>query len=98
MSSLLGHELDGVRFAVFGCGNHEWRKTYQRVPRLCDELLEKRGGRRLIDRGEGDAADGTIFDVFDQFKTSLWEVLSKVSIIGVLLLSSDLVYCRSIML
>ncbi|PBK66502.1 bifunctional P-450/NADPH-P450 reductase [Armillaria solidipes] len=77
MSSLLGHELDGVRFAVFGCGNHEWRKTYQRVPRLCDELLEKRGGRRLVDRGEGDAADGNIFDVFDQFKTSLWEVLSK---------------------
>ncbi|KAK0471086.1 fatty acid hydroxylase [Armillaria novae-zelandiae] len=77
MSSLLGHELDGVRFVVFGCGNHEWRKTYQRVPRLCDQLLEKRGGRRLIDRGEGDAADGNIFDVFDQFKTSLWEVLSR---------------------
>ncbi|KAK0214536.1 fatty acid hydroxylase [Armillaria fumosa] len=76
MSNLLGHELDGVRFAVFGCGNHEWRKTYQRIPRLCDELLEKRGGHRLIDRGEGDAADGNIFDVFDQFKTSLWGVLS----------------------
>ncbi|KAK0452920.1 fatty acid hydroxylase [Desarmillaria tabescens] len=77
MTSLLGHELDGIRFAIFGCGNHEWRKTYQRIPRLCDVLLEKRGGRRLIDRGEGDAADGNIFDVFEQFKTSLWDVLSR---------------------
>ncbi|KAK0200256.1 fatty acid hydroxylase [Desarmillaria ectypa] len=77
MTSLLGHELDGIHFAIFGCGNHEWRKTYQWIPRLCDDLLEKRGGRRLVDRGEGDVADGNIFDAFEQFKTTLWEVLSR---------------------
>lgn len=77
MMSLLGHELDGVHFAVFGRGNHEWRKTYQRNSRLCDELLEKRGERRIVDRGEGDATDGNISDVFEQFKRSLWEVLSR---------------------
>ena len=28
-----------LKFAVFGCGNRDWVNTYQRVPRLVDELL-----------------------------------------------------------
>ncbi|MGY1710910.1 bifunctional cytochrome P450/NADPH--P450 reductase [Geodermatophilus sp. SYSU D00758] len=45
-----------VSYAVFGCGNTEWASTYQAVPALLDTELEARGGQRIHDRGEGDAA------------------------------------------
>ncbi|KAF9032816.1 fatty acid hydroxylase [Hymenopellis radicata] len=77
LSSLSGDELVGVKFAVFGCGNHEWPKTYQRIPKLCDDLLETHGGTRLVQRGVGDAADGTMFDEFEKFKKRLWDTLCK---------------------
>ena len=31
----------GVRYAVFGCGNKDWAATYQAVPRLIDERLDR---------------------------------------------------------
>ena len=31
--------LKGVHYAVFGCGNREWARTYQRIPILCDQIL-----------------------------------------------------------
>ncbi|MCV2489319.1 cytochrome P450 [Geodermatophilus sp. YIM 151500] len=46
----------GVAYSVFGCGNTEWRATYQAVPTLLDTELAAHGGRRLRDRGEGNAA------------------------------------------
>ena len=39
--------LDGVRYAVFGCGNKDWARTYQAIPKAVDE----RAGR-----GRGAAA------------------------------------------
>jgi cytochrome P450/NADPH-cytochrome P450 reductase len=48
--------VDGVAYSVFGCGNTEWAATYQSVPKLIDEQLEKHGGRRVHERGEGNAA------------------------------------------
>ncbi|KAF8900982.1 fatty acid hydroxylase [Mucidula mucida] len=77
LSSLSGDELVGVKFAVFGCGNHEWPTTYQRIPKLCDDIIEQRGGTRLVQRGVGDAADGTMFDEFEKFKRRLWDTLCK---------------------
>ena len=49
--------LDGVRYAVFGCGDHNWASTYQAVPKRIDELLKARGATRIYSRGEADAAD-----------------------------------------
>ncbi len=46
----------GVSYSVFGCGNTEWASTYQAVPKLLDEQLEKHGGQRIHPRGEGNAA------------------------------------------
>jgi cytochrome P450/NADPH-cytochrome P450 reductase len=30
-----------VRFAVFGCGNRQWARTYQAIPKQIDAALEK---------------------------------------------------------
>ena len=47
----------GVRYAVFGCGDHNWATTYQVIPTLIDRELAAHGAERLLARGEGDAAD-----------------------------------------
>ncbi|MEH2613076.1 cytochrome P450 [Bradyrhizobium sp. AZCC 1693] len=76
-----GEPLTGVRYAVFGCGNHDWAATFQEVPRTIDTLLEKRGARRLYSRGEGDAADD--FDgQFEAWYKPLWPALAAEFSIG----------------
>ncbi|KAK0195936.1 fatty acid hydroxylase [Armillaria mellea] len=77
LSNLKGDELRGVSFTVFGCGNSDWVQTYQKIPKLCDELIEKHGGRRLLEQGEGDASLGNFFQVFDEYQGKLWKTLSK---------------------
>ncbi|GGD60488.1 bifunctional cytochrome P450/NADPH--P450 reductase [Paenibacillus nasutitermitis] len=49
-------EIQGVRYAIFGCGDHNWASTYQRIPRLIDEQLEEKGAQRMIPRGGSDAS------------------------------------------
>ena len=78
LEGLKANELAGVRYGVFGCGNHDWVHTFQRIPKLCDHLLEARGGTRLVPRGVGDAGEGTFFQVFAEFEMNLWQVLCKV--------------------
>lgn len=53
LTGLDGKELEGVKYSVFGCGNRDWVNTFQRIPKLCDETIEQRGGQRLLARGEG---------------------------------------------
>ncbi|CEL62386.1 NADPH-ferrihemoprotein reductase [Rhizoctonia solani AG-1 IB] len=70
-------DLQGVSFAVFGAGNHDWVHTYQRIPRIIDETLEKKGAKRLLARGEGDAGGDRFTESFDEWEDQLWETLSK---------------------
>ncbi|KAJ7118091.1 cytochrome P450 [Mycena epipterygia] len=77
LSNLHGKEVEGVRFAVFGCGNSDWTATFQKIPIMCDELLEMHGGRRFMVRGWGDASKGEFFQMFDEFEAGLWATLSK---------------------
>ncbi|KAK7056328.1 hypothetical protein VNI00_002881 [Paramarasmius palmivorus] len=77
LTNVQGEELKGVRFGVFGCGNSDWAATLQRIPRLCDDLMEKRGGKRVIARGEADSGKGDFFQVFEEFTVSLWSALAK---------------------
>ncbi|EIN12923.1 fatty acid hydroxylase [Punctularia strigosozonata HHB-11173 SS5] len=77
LSALKGAELEGVKYAVFGCGNRDWVQTYQRIPKLCDSLFEQRGATPLIPRGEGDASDAMFFQAFDNFEALFWETLEK---------------------
>ena len=90
LTSLNGHELADLRFAVFGCGHHDWARTYQRIPKLVDRLLEERGGKRLVPRGEGDAGGSELFESFDAWETHLWEVLPDVRLLHYL---SSIVGC-----
>jgi cytochrome P450 / NADPH-cytochrome P450 reductase len=82
LSNLSGDELKGVSYALFGCGNKDWATTYQRIPRLIDETLEKRGAKRLLELGEGDASGSDFFDAFDAWEDKLWKTLGEVGLIS----------------
>ncbi|EJD42499.1 cytochrome P450 [Auricularia subglabra TFB-10046 SS5] len=69
--------LADVSFAVFGCGNHDWVHTYQRIPMLVDAALERGGGKRLLERGEADAGGDRFFESFDDWETKLWVILGE---------------------
>ncbi|MER0468772.1 bifunctional P-450/NADPH--P450 reductase [Bacillus cabrialesii subsp. cabrialesii] len=64
-------ELEGVHYAVFGCGDHNWASTYQYVPRFIDEQLEEKGATRFSARGEGDVS-GDFEGQLDEWKKSMW--------------------------
>jgi cytochrome P450/NADPH-cytochrome P450 reductase len=49
--------VEGVRYAVFGCGNRDWASTFQAIPRLIEERLAAHGGKQIYRRGEGDQRD-----------------------------------------
>jgi cytochrome P450 / NADPH-cytochrome P450 reductase len=48
--------LNGVQYAVFGCGDTNWASTYQEIPSLIDEKLSEKGATRLFQKGQGDAS------------------------------------------
>ncbi|MEJ3655218.1 cytochrome P450 [Actinomycetes bacterium KLBMP 9759] len=63
--------LDGVRFAVFGCGNKDWARTYQAIPKAVDAALGAAGGQRLVPRGEANAR-GDFFGEFEDWYAGFW--------------------------
>lgn len=68
--------LEGVRYAVFGCGDRDWEATFQHLPRLLDERLAELGATRILSRGEGDASDD--FDAqLEAWRAPVWETLSQ---------------------
>ncbi|MFO6496420.1 MULTISPECIES: bifunctional cytochrome P450/NADPH--P450 reductase [Bacillus] len=69
-------DLSGVKYAVFGCGNRSWASTYQRIPRLIDSGLERKGAKRLLKLGEGDANDD-FEGQFEEWQSDLWPALRK---------------------
>ncbi|KAI0070911.1 cytochrome P450 [Panus rudis PR-1116 ss-1] len=73
--NLKRQELANVQYAVFGCGNRDWSRTYQRIPRLIDEHMGERGAERILPRGEADASSADFFTSFDEWVEKLWEVL-----------------------
>lgn len=68
--------LGDLRFAVFGCGNRQWARTYQAIPKRVDAALEAAGAARLHDRGEGDSG-GDFFGAFDEWLAGFWPVLAE---------------------
>lgn len=63
--------LDGVRYTVFGCGNADWARTYQAVPKAVDDHLARAGATRLVTRGEADAR-GDFFGAFEDWYAGFW--------------------------
>ena len=66
---------------MFGCGNREWSSTYQRIPHLVDELLEKGGAERVYKRGEADVSDAAFFEEWEEWVDGLWTELGKVRVV-----------------
>jgi NADPH-ferrihemoprotein reductase len=62
--------LSNVEFTVFGLGNRQY-EHYNRMGKLTNKLLEKLGGKRVVEYGEGDD-DGTLEEDFDAWKAKLW--------------------------
>ncbi len=70
--------LANVRFAVFGCGNRQWARTWQAIPIRVDTALAQAGAQRLLERGETDAG-GDFFGGFDSWLARMWPELDKLS-------------------
>jgi cytochrome P450 / NADPH-cytochrome P450 reductase len=69
-------DLKGLRFAVFGCGDRQWARTYQAIPKRVDAALENAGATRLLPRGESDSG-GDFFGTFDEWYAKLWPALAE---------------------
>jgi len=69
-------DLGHVRYGVFGVGNRDWATTYQRVPILIEERLQRLGAERLVDRGEADAR-GDFFGDIDSYSKTVWPKLAE---------------------
>jgi NADPH-ferrihemoprotein reductase len=67
--------LSSLSFTVFGLGNRQY-EHYNRMGKLIDQLLEKFGGKRIFNYGEGDD-DGTLEEDFDKWKSTLWSSLKE---------------------
>lgn len=67
--------LGGLRFAVFGCGNRQWARTYQAIPKRVDAALARAGATRVVDRGEADSG-GDFFGAFDEWASIYWPQMS----------------------
>lgn len=81
LSDLQGDSpLSNMKYAVFGCGNRDWVQTYQRIPKLIDELVTKNGGKALVPRGEGDAGGSEMFNDFDNWEETLFKRLTEVGL------------------
>lgn len=67
--------LRDVEFAVLGCGNKQWRATFQKVPQLLFDRLSALGAKPLCPL-VGCDADGDFDAEAESFFRSLWSVLS----------------------
>ncbi|SFB61658.1 cytochrome P450 / NADPH-cytochrome P450 reductase [Rhizobium sp. NFR07] len=68
-------ELKGLPYAVFGCGNRQWARTYQAIPKRVDAALAAAGATALLPRGEGDAA-GDLFGQLEGWYEKVWPALA----------------------
>lgn len=73
--------LEGVKFAVFGAGHHDWVQSYMHVPRHFESLLIENGAKPLIPRGEGDVA-GDFVGEFEAWKEDLMTAIVGASASG----------------
>jgi cytochrome P450 / NADPH-cytochrome P450 reductase len=76
VQGLADGSLGGVRFAVFGCGNKDWARTYQAVPKEIDENLARAGAQRLVRRGEANAR-GDFFGDFEDWYKGFWPPVAE---------------------
>ena len=64
-------KLNGVHYAVLGCGDTNWASTYQEVPRFIDEQLAHKGASRFSLCGEADVS-GDIEEQLQIWQQTMW--------------------------
>jgi cytochrome P450/NADPH-cytochrome P450 reductase len=64
-----------VEFAVLGCGNKQWRATFQKVPQLLFDRMQALGAKALLPFAGCDA-DGDFDASAESFFGSVWSLLS----------------------
>ncbi|KAL7792090.1 hypothetical protein V8C37DRAFT_380716 [Trichoderma ceciliae] len=70
--------LKGVSYTVFGCGHRDWVATFQRIPILVDDLLQKAGAERFAERGLADSAAMDLFVELETWTTDVvWPAISQ---------------------
>ncbi|RYC79765.1 Bifunctional cytochrome P450/NADPH--P450 reductase [Fusarium oxysporum f. sp. narcissi] len=65
--SLQPGDLEGVQFAVFGCGHKDWVSTLFKVPKILDKCLADAGAERLVEIGVTDTSKGRLYSDFDDW-------------------------------
>ena len=71
-------DLRNVHYAVFGCGNRDWKETYQRIPTLIDTQLESKSAKTLAPRGAADAANNDVFNDFEKWEDqAFWPAVDR---------------------
>ncbi|KAJ3080109.1 hypothetical protein HK102_003297, partial [Quaeritorhiza haematococci] len=71
-----GKAAANVKFAVFGCGNSRWVRTFQKVPSEIVDVLKKLGGTEVTPMGKGDA-NLYIDDDWAKWKDQFWKDVTK---------------------
>nr|A0A3G9HRC2.1 RecName: Full=Bifunctional cytochrome P450/NADPH--P450 reductase ALT2; AltName: Full=AAL-toxin biosynthesis cluster protein 2; Includes: RecName: Full=Cytochrome P450 monooxygenase; Includes: RecName: Full=NADPH--cytochrome P450 reductase [Alternaria alternata]BBG74264.1 NADPH cytochrome P450 monooxygenase [Alternaria alternata] len=66
LKSTKQHELEGVRYAVFGCGHRDWASSLFAVPKLIDSLLSTNGAEQIAQMGTSDTGGST--DIYSDFE------------------------------
>jgi cytochrome P450/NADPH-cytochrome P450 reductase len=73
--------LKGVRFAVLGCGNKQWRTTFQKFPVFLADRLTALGATSFHEAGACDA-DGDFDAVAESWSKNLWPKLRQAFNLG----------------
>ncbi|KAK9696451.1 hypothetical protein K7432_012448 [Basidiobolus ranarum] len=70
------NQMEGLLYAVFGCGNKQWQSTFQAFPTKVDTSIELLGAERLVPAGVGNADDDIDAD-FTNWSASFWAALMQ---------------------
>jgi len=63
-----------LHYAVMGCGNTQWRETYQAFPKLVEATIAATGAKPIVPRGEADA-DKDFDGALDAWLKLFWAAL-----------------------
>ncbi len=74
-SELPADSLSGVSFAVLGCGNKQWRQTFQKVPQYLFDRMQQLSAQALLPF-VGCDADGDFDGMAESFFAKVWSLLN----------------------
>ncbi|KAH7095469.1 NADPH-cytochrome P450 reductase-like protein [Paraphoma chrysanthemicola] len=78
VGTLKENALQNVSYSVFGCGHHDWAKTFHRIPKYIDATFAELGATKIVDMGSADAAHGDIFTDFEAWEDQrLWPAMRE---------------------